>query len=156
MIIRKINHTDREKLCDIIYRTDNFTDVEKKVALELIDDALDKHDSCDYYVNLIEDNGSIKGYYCCGERPLTIGTYDLYWIIVEPEMKGKGYGSKLIDHFEKFVKDMDGRLLILETSGKEQYLPTLGFYLKKKYTILTTIKDFYTLNDDLIMLYKYI
>lgn len=82
-MIRKLQADDREKLVSIIEGTNNFSDEEKKIAMELIDDALGNSNHEYYNVFVYEENGKIAGYHCTGKRALTDGVYDLYWIVVD-------------------------------------------------------------------------
>src|SRR4030042_1827627 len=37
-----------------------------------------------------DDDGRVLGYACFGPHPITEGTYDLYWIVVDPAAQGRG------------------------------------------------------------------
>ncbi len=155
-MIRKLQSKDRQKIVDIIERTDNFNKEEKEVAVELIDETLNKPEH-DYYNTFVyEEDGKILGYHCTGKRALTDGVYDMYWIVVDPDSRKKGIGKELLDHAENFVKEKNGRWILAETSSKESYSPTRNFYFRNKYSIVAEIKDFYTKNDNLIVFGKYI
>ena len=43
----------------------------------------------------------LVGYACWGPTPGTQGTYDLYWIVVDPTWQGKGVGTQLLDAVER-------------------------------------------------------
>lgn len=153
-MIRFIKPEDRNQLEDILKRVDQFNDMEVDIALELIDHAINKPEQEDYYIYIFVDNNTVLGYHCTGKRPLTDGVYDLYWIVVNPDIQGKGIGSKLLKHAEELVKEKKGRWLLAETSSKESYLSTRNFYERHNYEIVTKIKDFYTVNDHLIVFGK--
>ncbi|MFA3782520.1 N-acetyltransferase family protein [Melioribacteraceae bacterium 4301-Me] len=155
-MIRKLQYNDREEILDIIKRTENFNEEEKKVAVELIDETLNKSSENYYNTFVYVESDKVLGYYCIGKRPLTDGVYDLYWIVVEPSSRSRGIGKALLSHAEKFVKEKNGRWLLAETSSKESYSSTRTFYLRNKYSIVAEIKDFYTKNDNLIVFGKYI
>lgn len=156
MLIRKLGNNDRAELAEIIYLIPNFTDEEKDCALELVDITINDLNQKDYYINVIEDNNKIAGYYCVGQRPLTESTWDLYWIVVSPLSSQKGYGSKLLKHAEEFIKQYNGKLLLIETSDTPEYQPSISFYVKNSYSKLANIKNFYKENDHLLILGKYI
>ena len=52
------------------------------VALEVFDAAV--AGSPDYEALGAELNGSLAGWICWGHTPCTVGTWDLYWMAVEP------------------------------------------------------------------------
>lgn len=155
-MIRKLQSKDRDQLVSIIDGTHNFSDDEKKVAIELIDEAIGNSNHEYYNVFVFENDGKILGYHCCGKRALTDGVFDLYWIVVGPHAQNMGVGKKLIDHVEQFVRENNGRWILAETSSKESYNATRNFYFRNNYTIVSEIKDFYSVKDDLIVFGKYI
>ncbi|MFA6598691.1 MAG: GNAT family N-acetyltransferase [Ignavibacteriaceae bacterium] len=155
-MIRKLKQADRPALETILRKTNNFHSEEVDVALELIDIALLHDGQSDYHIFVYEDKGRISGYHCTGKRPLTDGVYDLYWIVVDPEISGKGIGKKLVQHAETFVRERNGRWLLAETSSKELYLATQKFYFKNEFSIVAQINDFYAVGDALLVFGKYL
>lgn len=158
-MIRKLIQEDREKIKSILIDTCNFNEEEIKIALELIDIYLNDKDQKDYEIFTDEEeDGSenVRGYVCIGPRPLTKGTYDLYWIAVNPKVQSKGIGSGLIKYIEDHLRDKKGRLVLIETSGKPSYEKERKFYEKNHYTELVNIKDFYDTGDGLVIYGKYL
>lgn len=155
-MIRKLQSNDREQLVEIIAGTDNFTEEEKKIAVELIDEAVSNPNHEYYNVYVFENDGKILGYHCVGKRALTEGVYDLYWIVVAANTQNMGIGKKLLDHVEQFAKERNGSWILAETSSKDNYNATRNFYFRNNYTIVAEIKDFYKTKDNLIIFGKYI
>lgn len=155
-MIRKLQANDRQQLVSIIEFTENFNAEEKCVAIELIDEALLKPDHEYYNVFVFENEGNILGYHCIGKRALTDGVFDLFWIVVGPNSKNLGVGRKLLEHSENFVKENNGRWILAETSSKDSYTATRNFYLRNNYSIVSQIKDFYSVGDNLIVFGKYL
>lgn len=155
-MIRKLLYNDRSQLVKIVEETENFSPEEKQVAIELIDEAINNPNHEYYNTFVYEEDGRIYGYHCTGKRALTDGVYDLYWIVVDRKTQNKGLGKKLLDHAESFVKDNNGRWILAETSSKDNYNATRNFYLRNKYSIVAEIRDFYKVNDNLIVFGKYI
>jgi hypothetical protein len=54
------------------------------------------------------------------------------------------------------VKSQGGRLIIAETSSRPKYEKTRKFYLSNKYEELARIKDYYQIDDDLVIYGKYV
>jgi aminoglycoside 6'-N-acetyltransferase I len=155
-MIRRLQSDDKEILIKIINNIDNFSDEEKKIAVELIDESLNDKQNCYYNIFVYEENGKVSGYHCTGKRALTDGVFDMYWIVVDPNAQNNGVGKKLLEHAENFVKENNGRWILAETSSKENYAPTRNFYFRNNYSIVAEIKDFYKIKDDLIVFGKYI
>jgi ribosomal protein S18 acetylase RimI-like enzyme len=155
-MIRKLENTDRQKIYDILVETNNFNDGEIKVAMELVDVYIGDKEQKDYEIFVDAENEVIKGYVCIGPRPLTAGTYDLYWIAVNPSVQSKGIGSGLISYIENYLIQKKVRLILIETSGKLSYEKERKFYEKNKYDKLVEIKDFYDIGDSLVIYGKYL
>ena len=155
-MIRKLENTDRQKIYDILVETNNFTDGEIKVAMELVDIYIGDKEQKDYEIFVDAEDEVIKGYVCVGPRPLTAGTYDLYWIAVNPSVQSKGIGSGLISYIENYLIQKKVRLILIETSGKLSYEKERKFYEKNKYDKLVEIKDFYDIGDSLVIYGKYL
>ncbi|HOI30599.1 MAG TPA: GNAT family N-acetyltransferase [Melioribacteraceae bacterium] len=155
-MIRKLQSDDREQIATIIEGTDNFSTEEKKIAVELIDEAIANPNHEYYNVFVYDEEGKILGYHCTGKRALTDGTFDMFWIVVDNRTQNKGVGKKLINHAESFVKENNGRWILAETSSKDNYEATRNFYFRNNYSIVAEIRDFYKLNDHLIVFGKYI
>ncbi|OGU68192.1 MAG: GNAT family N-acetyltransferase [Stygiobacter sp. RIFOXYC12_FULL_38_8] len=155
-MIRKLLAEDRQQLVDIIDGTNNFNPEEKSVAVELIDEAIEKPNHEYYNLYVFENEGKILGYHCVGKRALTDGVFDLYWIVVGPNAQNLGVGKKLLEHSENFAKENNGRWILAETSSKDSYTATRNFYLRNNYSIVSQIKDFYSVGDNLIVFGKYL
>lgn len=155
-MIRRLKQDDVPCLSNLLKRIDSFTEQEHDVAMELIEIAANNPLQSDYHVFVYEnDNQKVVGYHCTGQRPLTDGVYDLYWIASDPESGIKGVGQSLIKHAEDFVSSNKGRWLLAETSSKESYLGTQKFYMRNGFSIIAEIKDFYSVGDDLLVFGKY-
>jgi ribosomal protein S18 acetylase RimI-like enzyme len=109
-----------------------------------------------YHFIAARRDGQVLGFACYGQRPLTQGTYDLYWIAVDKKHHRQGIGEILLSEAEKQVKARGGRLLIAETAGKSAFEPTRHFYLKTGYELEARIRDFYSPGDDLVIFTKHL
>ncbi|MCA1808985.1 MAG: GNAT family N-acetyltransferase [Kiritimatiellia bacterium] len=158
MKIRPLQNTgEMEALRQVIRATEMFTEEEEKVALELMDIFLTQPDQRDYIVEVLdEEDGALAGYVCYGPTPMTEGTYDLYWIAVHPRTQRRGYGRALLERVESLVAQRHGRLVLIETSSQEKYLPTRQFYLRAGYQEQARIPDFYRPGDDRIIYCRYL
>jgi ribosomal protein S18 acetylase RimI-like enzyme len=156
-MIRKLEHKDRPIIESILIDTAIFSEQEIKVALELIDICLNDNEQTDYNIVVYVDKTDIPlGYVCFGKTPMTEATYDMYWIAVSPKHHNNGIGKKLTEYFELIVKSLNGKLLIVETSSREEYKNTRMFYIKSDYKEISRIENYYKDNDDLIVYGKYL
>jgi len=154
--VRPMLPKDRQPIYNILQETNMFTLAEINVAMELIDIYLFNNEQHDYFIYVAENSSAgIAGYVCYGPTPATNGTFDIYWIAVAPIHQGKGVGKQLLFYVENQVMGRHGRLIIIETSSRDDYALTRQFYLNNKYQIAAQIKDFYQPGDDRIIFLKY-
>lgn len=148
MPIRPLEARDRGRIDEIVRATGKFSPAECDVALEVVDEALAAGAESGYFVHVFEDEGGVLGYVCYGPTPLTQGTWDLYWIAVDPAAQGRGAGRALLAFAEDDVRQRGGRLLLIETSSQESYGPTVRFYERAGYALEARIRGFYKPGDD--------
>jgi len=135
------------------------TRVFSQEEVECVDELWDEYqnegsEQSGYYFIVEKEDGQVLGYACYGPRALTDRTYDLYWIAVGPKARRGGVGRGLLVATEEAVRNLGGRLLIVETSGLAKYEPTRAFYHATGYTLEATLKDFYSDGDDLVIFTK--
>ena len=151
------SNNDGTQIHAINANTTVFNQEEVECVDELWEEYLAKgQESSGYYFLVEKEDEHILGYSCYGPRALTSGTYDLYWIAVDPTVRGGGIGRRLLAASEEAVRKLGGRLLVLETSGLPNYVPTRKFYLSNGYTLEATLKDFYSEGDDLVIFTKHL
>lgn len=155
-MISRLHSKHKKQLKTLIDEIDLFSAEEKIIALELIEDSLNKPEEDYYNIYIYEENNIVLGYHCTGHRALTDGVFDLYWIAVKPGIQNKGIGKKLLEHAENYAKENKGRLILAETSSRECYAGTRSFYIRNGYDTVSLIKDFYSVGDDLVMFGKYL
>lgn len=107
------------------------------------------------YVFLVCREGEqTLGFACFGPTPLTEGTFDLYWVAVDPVAQGQGVGRELMARVEQEVARRGGRLILAETSGAPAYARARRFYEACGYHYQAVVHDFYHPGDDLIIFGK--
>jgi len=159
MKIRPVEARDRDRIHQILVATNRFTEEEVRIADELVESAVEHPEKGDYIVHVLEEPDSgphkaVQGYVCYGRTPMTEGVFDLYWIAVDPRQQGLGFGQLLLRFVENEVRRQRGRMLLIETSSKESYGPTMRFYERSGYDEISRIKDFYRIEDDKVVFCK--
>ena len=151
---------DRARVAELLVSTAVFSGDEIDVALQLFDATVDGRGTAgaddanvsDYEFTGAFDGERLLGYACTGPTPATEGTFDLYWLAVDPAAQGKGIGTTLVRAVERELRDRGARMLLVETSSRPDYSNTRAFYARCGYTEAARIKDFYAPADDRIML----
>jgi ribosomal protein S18 acetylase RimI-like enzyme len=155
MKIRALAHRDREKLHSMLVETRVFTREEIAVAMELIDIVLKDPNQKDYWIDcMANDEEQPMGYVCYGPVPMTQGTFDLYWIVVDPRCRGQGVGSRLLYFLEDVVRERKGRMILIDTSSIPQYEKAQKFYLRHGFQEVARVPDYYHAGNDRITFCK--
>lgn len=149
--LRHLTAADRGRIEEITRAVGLFREEEISVALEVFDAAATRGDS--YQALGADLDGRLVGWICWGATPCTLGTYDLYWMVVEPELQGTGSGTALLQEMERRLTGV-ARLIVVETAGRADYAPTRAFYEARGYRATATIPDFYAPGDDQVVFVK--
>lgn len=150
----EVRPEDREQIRGIVASSGFFYPGEIDVAVELLDERLSKGTASGYYFVLADLAGRAVGYTCFGPIACTQSSYDLYWIAVHRDFRGKGLGGSLIEASERAIAAQGGRRIYVETSSRPQYEPTRAFYRHLGYAEQARLADFYAPGDDKVICVK--
>ncbi len=153
-MIRELRKSDTADILRITASSGFFSAEEIACVGELLDETNYNGAQESGYHFLVWEGQGVQGYACFGPRALTDGTYDLYWIAVDPAAQHKGCGKALMAACEEGIRHLGGRLIVVETSGTNKYAPTRAFYQRIGYTQEAVIRDFYSPGDDLVIFTK--
>ena len=167
MIFESLRDDDRSRVNEILVATGAFGDEEIAVALELFDSVAHSAHSTraggqalassaapdtDYeFIGARDAEGTLLGYACFGPTPSTHGTYDLYWLAVDPDLQGRGVGRRLVRWIEQRLEKRGARMLVAETSSRDDYVRTREFYQRAGFAEAARVRDFYAPADDRII-----
>jgi ribosomal protein S18 acetylase RimI-like enzyme len=149
--LRPLTAADRRRIEEITRAARVFRDDEVPVALEVFDGAVTG--SPDYIAVGAVLDGRLVGWICWGPTPCTLGTYDLYWMAVDPTAQSAGIGTALVREMEGRLAG-SARLIVVETAGRPDYRPTRAFYEARGYRKAAIIPDFYAPGDDQVVYVK--
>lgn len=171
MRLGQLSRRDRPRLAELLAATGAFNADEIQVALSLFDVSIedgesrrsfalrgdtsptpDSEDDYEFLGAFDEQGDRLIGYACFGATPATDGTYDLYWLAVDPAAQGRGTGTALVRAVEEKLLGRGARLLVVETSSRPDYEGTRRFYARSGYTEAARVRDFYAPADDRIVL----
>jgi GNAT superfamily N-acetyltransferase len=139
---------DVKRIREIVVSTNFFYPHEVEIAVELIEERLNKGESSGYYFVLAEVDGITAAYSCYGPIVMTRSSFDLYWIVTHNDYRGKGIGKRLLEETYKEARKMGCTNIIAETSGQDHYAPTRAFYVSSGYILEGKLTDFYDKGDD--------
>ncbi len=150
----RATQSDRDPILDITAQISIFSAMDKECVQELWDAYIDRGPSSGYIFDVHRQGGLAVGYICYGPTPLTVGTWDIYWLAVSPQHRRQGIARTLLTGVEERIAQDSGRLIVIETSGTAEYRGTRRFYTACGYRRQATIRDFYAPGDDLVFYAK--
>jgi ribosomal protein S18 acetylase RimI-like enzyme len=154
VIVRDFAPADRPGAAKALVACRAFNEEEVRVALQVLDEALEGGSEGGYALFAAERGGDVCGYVCAGSTPLTVSTWHVYWICVHPAAAGNGAGRALQAHLEAFVRSRGGQRLVVETSGRPDYERARRFYERAGYQTVGRIPEFYGAADDCVLYCK--
>lgn len=99
------------------------------------------------------DNEPVGVAYVAPER-MTEGTWNLYLIAIHPDHQKQGRGAALLRYVEQMLAERGERVLLVETSGTDEFKYVRVFYRNSGYEEEARIRDFYTDGVDKIVFRK--
>ncbi|VTR92203.1 acetyltransferase : Acetyltransferase OS=Singulisphaera acidiphila (strain ATCC BAA-1392 / DSM 18658 / VKM B-2454 / MOB10) GN=Sinac_5531 PE=4 SV=1: Acetyltransf_1 [Gemmata massiliana] len=154
-MIRPATPADTAALLDLTAGTGFFKPLEVETLEGVLNDFFaSNRDDYGHRAFVWEHDGRPLGYVYHAPEEMTDRTWYLWWIAVAADQQGLGIGGKLLAFAEADVRELGGRLLVVETSTTEHYEPTRQFYLKHGYTAAGRIADFYADGDGMAIFTK--
>ncbi len=132
---------------NLVEATGFFRPDEVEIAIELVEERLEKGSESGYYFVIVEKLGKVIGYGCYGPIPCTLTSFDIYWIAVSPDLQGQGLGRIILTKMENLIFESNGKRTYVETSTQMRYASTRTFYARCGYHCEVILDDFYELGD---------
>ena len=148
--IRPVTAQDLAALKTVIDANELFP---SQMLDEMVSGYLNHQESQEIWLTGTIDSRALAVAYCAPEK-MTEGTWNLYLIAVHPEYQGQGIGTAMIEHVEQILATQGERILLVETSGLDDFAPTRSFYQQRGYEEEARIRDFYQAGEDKIVLRK--
>jgi len=148
--IRKVVKQDGAALKEVLNSIELFP---AEMLDDMISDYFNNPKSQDIWFTATQNDQPIAIGYCAPEK-LTEGTYNLFAIGVRNDIQGKGIGKKMMAYLEDQLKQNGNRILIVETSGTDDFKLTRKFYENLNYTKEAVIRDFWANGDDKVIYWK--
>jgi ribosomal protein S18 acetylase RimI-like enzyme len=155
--IRPATADDAQAIRTIAVATELFAADELDGFDERLTGYLDGSLADDAWLVLEADGGEVVGAAYYAPEPFSDRMWNLYFIGVMPDHQGGGTGGALIRHVEATLREKgeeQARVLIVETSGLDNFTLTREFYAKHGYDEEARIRQFYGPDDDKIVFWK--
>jgi ribosomal protein S18 acetylase RimI-like enzyme len=155
-MIRPTTPADTPALVEIARGTAVFKPLEIEALQEVLDDYHAENHAHGHRAVTYEQDGRPVGFAYYAPAAMTDRTWYLYWIAVSKHTQARGVGARLLRHAEDEIRNLQGRLFLIETSSLPHYELTRRFYLKHGYEQAAVIRDFYADGDDIIIFRKHL
>lgn len=148
--IRMITANDIPALKQVLHSIELF-------PAEMLDSMMNNYllnpESDEIWFTAVLDNQPVAIGFCAPEK-LTQGTYNLYAIGVRSDKQAMGIGSQMMEFIENHLRNSGHRILIVETSGADNFKLTRMFYEKLHYIREAVIRAFWRNGEDKIIYWK--
>ncbi len=103
---------------------------------------------------LTDDAGQPVGVAYVAPERMTHGTWNLYLIAIHPDHQQHGRGTRLLAYIEHMLTERGHRLLLVETSGTDDFAYVRQFYRDRGYQEQGRIPNFYMDGVDKVIFAK--
>lgn len=154
-MIRASVQDDIPSLIALAESIDIFPAEHLEILEEMLTDFFESPDEQDrFWLTDEDDDEGIVGMIYCEPEQMTSGTWNLRLIAVAPDLQDMGRGGLLLEFLEDHLRQKMGRLLLVDTSGTEDFESVRNFYSKYGFREEALIRNFYEEGDDKITLSK--
>ncbi len=101
-----------------------------------------------------ETGGGLVGVAYMAPEKMTDGTWNLFWIAVDPSHQRQGRGKAMLDHVQAWLTAKEARILLVETSATEDFDYVRKFYAANGFEVEARIRDFYSAGIDKVVYWK--
>jgi GNAT superfamily N-acetyltransferase len=153
-MIRPTLPADTEALIAMTEKTAVFRPIEIAALREVLHDYHAGAAGPGHHAITAERDGQPIGFAYFAPADMTDRTWQLWWIVVDPQTHARGVGGQLLRKVEEEIHAANGRLLLIETGSPPQYDKTRRFYAKQGYEQEAVLRDFYADGDDMVVFRK--
>lgn len=153
-MLRPTNPNDTLALLQLARGTDVFYPHEIDILAEVIQDYFQGEDEAGQVMQTWDVAGIPCGFVHFCPVPMTIGTWELWWIVVSKDHQGQGLGRRILKTVEAMIQERGGRNLFIETSSTPPYEATRQFYLRCGYSEVARLPGYYREGDDKVVYHR--
>ncbi len=153
-MLRPTVPADTPPLKRLTAETGFFRPHEIDTLQEVLDDYHAESQAAGHVSVTSERDGALIGFIYFAPAPMTLGTWEVWWIVVKKDVQARGLGGEMLRFAEDDVLRRQGRVLFIETSSQPLYDPTRRFYLKHGYEEHAILKDYYASGDSMVVFRK--
>lgn len=148
--VRPVEKQDLPALKAIIDETDLFP----SDMLDGMADGYLNNGAEEVWLACLGGGGAPAGLVYARPEEMTEGTWNALLLAVLPDSQRSGIGRELMTHLEGILKGKEHRILLVETSGNQEYAGTRAFYERIGYEEEGRIRDFYQAGEHKVIYRK--
>jgi len=154
MIVRSAAPSDRTAIADVLLHSGVFGRSDADCVDEMFAESW-LHPRPDAYRWLIAaEDGAVRGFACYGQESLTKHTWDLFWICLHADARGRGFGRMLIGEAVHQAAAAGGKVMVIYTSSSAAYAPARKLYTAAGFTPTSEVPDYYADGDNLLIFWR--
>jgi ribosomal protein S18 acetylase RimI-like enzyme len=154
VIIRTARFADRSAITDVLLHSGVFG----RSDADCVDDMFTEtwlHPRQDSYQWLVAAKDDVvQGFACLGPESLTKHTWDLFWICLRTDVRGRGVGRMLITEAVQRAAAAGGKVMVIYTSSNPGYAPARRLYAGAGFTVTSEVPDYYDDGDHLLIFWR--
>lgn len=152
MTIRKLTTRDREAAMAVAESTGLFDESQMRLLHKLFDMASTDGEDQPFWVG--NDDDGLRGVVYCEPERMTHGTWNVQLIAVHPDHQKQQVGTSMLLKLESMIRAMNGRILLVDTAGIDEFEHVRNFYTKNGFSKEASVRDFYAPEVDRITFRK--
>ena len=146
---RQLQSADKGKMLELVNRTQMF----ELDEVSFISDTFDNSSNNALWFGDF-DNEQMVGVAYCEPMAMTNATWNVLMLLVDEKYHRRGIGKNLMQLMENTLTLEGQRLIIVETSSKEEFKIARAFYDAIGYSKQGVIHDYYDDNDHKVTFIK--
>ena len=152
-MIRPATVEDQPALLALASATEMFSEEELRQLAQMLSDYFDGSLGDGHAWLVDEDQGVQAAAYHAPEL-MAYGVSNLLFLGVLTEQRRRGRAAALLAYVEDLARRRGDRLLIVETSGLDQFAPARQLYRKHGFDEEARIREFYNAGEDKVVFRK--
>jgi len=152
-MIREARSTDIADIIAIAKNTEMFGVEDLGMFTQFLQSAFDE-DSDHQAKWLVDDDGGVCAAACHTPEMMGQGVHNILFIGVLSSKRTQGRAKSLLKWIERALSTQGARMVLIETSSLEQFIPARTLYDRSGYLIEAQIRDFYNPAEDKIVFKK--
>ena len=126
-----------------------FTDDQLTLVYQMVTSALENPSSGAPFW-LVSAEAEVEAIAYVEPERMTDGTWNIQLIAVSPDSQRSGIGRRLLADVEQHLRDRGARVVLVETSGTDDFDYVRAFYASSGFTEEARIREFYAAGVDKI------